>query len=159
MRICVHCIAMSTTSARRRIIRSLLAENAIESQADLVVMLAERGFNVTQATVSRDLASIGAQKGGDGYVMGSGNDRDDAAVMALAGIIDAFVVSIEPSGNLVVLRTPPGAAQMVAASLDRAALDAMAGSVAGDDTVIVVVSDRSDGRAFATTLHDLGASV
>jgi transcriptional regulator of arginine metabolism len=149
---------MSTSSARRRLIRSLLTDNQVASQADIVDFLSDRGFRVTQATVSRDLAGIGATKNGDHYVLG-GADQHDGAEMALAGIIDAFVDSIEASGNLVVLKTPPGAAQVVAAALDRVAYDVMAGCVAGDDTVIIVVGERGSGRGFAEQLQDLGASV
>jgi transcriptional regulator of arginine metabolism len=149
---------MSTSSARRRLIRSLLTDSQISSQADIVGFLAERGIRVTQATVSRDLASIGASKDDDFYVL-NGGDQHDGAELALAGIIDAFVQSIEASGNLVVLKTPPGAAQVVAAALDRVSYDGMAGCVAGDDTVIVVVSERARGREFADQLQALGASV
>lgn len=113
---------------------------------------------MTQATVSRDLANIGAIKDEDFYVL-NGGDQHDGAELALAGIIDAFVQSIESSGNLVVLKTPPGAAQVVAAALDRVSYDGMAGCVAGDDTVIVVVSERASGRGFADQLQALGASV
>lgn len=149
---------MTTTSARRRIIRSLLNEKSVASQNDIVDLLAERGFDVTQATVSRDLASIGARKDDDGYVLG-GEPLRDGAELALAGTIDAFVTSIEPSRNLVVLKTPPGAAQVVAAALDQASPAAMAGCVAGDDTVIVVVGEKASGRAFANQLQELGAGV
>lgn len=149
---------MSSSSARRRIIRSLLTDHEIGSQNDIVELLADKGFEVTQATVSRDLASIGARKEGEHYVLG-GNPEHDGAELALAGIIDAFVTSIEPSGNLVVLKTPPGAAQVVAAALDRVGYPEMAGCVAGDDTVIVVVGERIAGRLFAQNLQDLGASV
>lgn len=149
---------MTTSSARRRIIRSLLADHEIRSQNDIVALLAQQGLEVTQATVSRDLASIGAHKDGSRYVLGGGPDHDGAE-SALAGIIDAFVTSIEPSGNLVVLKTPPGAAQVVAAALDRAAYEIVAGSVAGDDTVLVVVGERASGREFADKLQELGARV
>jgi transcriptional regulator of arginine metabolism len=149
---------MSSTAARRRIIRSLLTDNEVESQSRLVELLAERGFEVTQATVSRDLSSMGAHKDGTHYVLGGAAGQDGAGE-ALAGIIDAFVVSIEASGNIVVLKTPPGAAQVVAAALDRVSPQEMAGCVAGDDTVMVVVSERASGVGFARMLHDLGASV
>lgn len=148
---------MSTSSARRRIIRSLLTDREVTSQNDIVRLLADQGFQVTQATISRDLASIGARKDGDRYVVDGGADHDGAE-LALAGIIDAFVASIEPSGNLVVLKTPPGAAQMVAAALDRVSYPDVAGCVAGDDTVLVVVSERASGRAVAGHLQQLGAT-
>lgn len=149
---------MSSSSARRRIIRSLLTDHAVASQNDLVEMLAEQGFEVTQATISRDLTAIGARKEGDRYVL-RGNPQHDGAEHALAGIIDAFVTSIEPSGNLVVLRTPPGAAQVVAAAIDRVDYTEVAGCVAGDDTVLVVVSETASGRQVAQNLQVLGASV
>lgn len=137
-------------------IRSLLADRPVMSQGDVVDYLATHGFEVTQATVSRDLASMGARKQGERYVLG-GSDDQDAAELALAGIIDAFVVAIEPSANIVVLRTPPGAAQVVAAALDRVSYEEMAGCVAGDDTVFVVVGERASGREFAQKLQDMGA--
>lgn len=137
-------------------LRSLLTDREITSQNDLVDLLARRGFEVTQATVSRDLVSIGARKDGSKYVLGGDPDQNGAE-LALAGTIDAFVESIEASANLVVLKTPPGAAQVVAAALDRVAYHEMAGCVAGDDTVIVVVRERSTGRQFAQMLQDLGA--
>lgn len=147
---------MPTSSARRRIIRSLLTDRNVGSQSDIVDLLAQQGFDVTQATVSRDLATIGAHKDGSRYVLAGGGEHDGAE-LALAGIVDAFVDSIEPSGNLVVLHTPPGAAQMVAAALDRVSYETMAGCVAGDDTVIVVVGERGTGRDFARHLHQIGA--
>lgn len=149
---------MTSSSARRRIIRSLVTEHEIRSQNDLVALLSERGLDVTQATVSRDLASMGARKDGTRYILG-GDPTQDGAESALAGVIDAFVTSIEPSGNLIVLKTPPGAAQVVAAALDRAAYAAVAGCVAGDDTVLVVVSERASGKEFADKLQELGAAV
>lgn len=147
---------MTTSSARRRLIRSLLTDRQVRSQGDIVDFLADQGFDVTQATVSRDLASIGARKDGSRYVLGDA-DEHDSAELALAGIIDAFVEVIEPSANLVVLKTPPGAAQVVAAALDRVAYESVAGCVAGDDTVLVVVSERASGRQFAGHLQKLGA--
>jgi transcriptional regulator of arginine metabolism len=149
---------MTTSSARRRIIRSLLTDHEITSQNDIVALLSDQGLEVTQATVSRDLASIGAHKDGSRYVLGAG-PHEDGAESALAGVIDAFVTSIEPSGNLVVLKTPPGAAQVVAAALDRVSYESMAGCVAGDDTVLVVVGERASGREFAQRLQELGARV
>ena len=136
----------------------MLTDHAVASQNDLVDMLAEQGFEVTQATISRDLTAIGARKEGDRYVLG-GIPEHDGAEHALAGIIDAFVISIEPSANLVVLRTPPGAAQVVAAAIDRVDYTEVAGCVAGDDTVLVVVSENATGRQLAQTLQVLGASV
>ncbi len=149
---------MSTTAARRRLIRNLILERVIHSQAELVELLATQGHVVTQATVSRDLQVIGAAKhGNDRYLIG-GRIAAGEARAYLARTVDEFVESIQASGNLVVLRTPPGAAQVVAAAVDGAALTDVLGTVAGDDTVMVVVSERSSGLRLAAELEDTGAA-
>ena len=149
---------MSTTAARRRIIRSLILEHSIGSQAELVEILGEKGHEVTQATVSRDLHVIGAVKhDGDHYVLGGRSDPDEA-IAYLARTVDEFVESIQASGNLVVLRTPPGAAQVVAAAIDGARLPEVVGTVAGDDTILVIASERASGRGLASRLEDTGAN-
>ncbi len=149
---------MSTTASRRRVIRGLILERSIGNQAELVEILAGRGYEVTQATVSRDLHVIGAVKhDGDHYVLGGRSDPDEA-VSYLARTIDEFVESIQASGNLVVLRTPPGAAQVVAAAIDGAHLPEVVGTVAGDDTILVIASEKSSGRALASKLEDTGAN-
>jgi transcriptional regulator of arginine metabolism len=147
---------MPTTAARRRALRSLLEERAPTSQAELVSLLAGRGFRVTQATVSRDLRALGAGKGRDGrYRLGGGNP--DEALDALGRVIDEFVSFVGSSGNLVVLKTPPGAAQVVAAAIDAAGLNGVLGTVAGDDTVLVVASEQVTGRGLAHKLEEIGA--
>lgn len=149
---------MSSTASRRRVIRGLILERSIGSQAELVERLAERGYEVTQATVSRDLHVIGAVKhDGDHYVLGGRSDPDEV-VAYLARTIDEFVESIQASGNLVVLRTPPGAAQVVAAAIDGARLPEVVGTVAGDDTILVIASEKSSGRTLASKLEDTGAN-
>ncbi len=149
------------TAARRRTIRNLVERRTITRQSELVDMLAADGYPVTQATVSRDLAAIGAvrERAGDGavrYVIpppGSGSEELDALARALAD----FVEAITPSGNLVVLRTPPGAAQVVAGAIDRAGIDTVLGTVAGDDTVLAVAADQSGGWRLAKELEQMGA--
>jgi transcriptional regulator of arginine metabolism len=124
---------------QRRIIR-ILAERAVTSQHELAALLEAAGHHATQATVSRDLEELGAVKvrrngkvvyalPGEG-MMPSGE--------ALARLLAGSVTSLEPSGNLVVIRTPPGHANMVAGVLDRASIEDVAGTVAGDDTILVV---------------------
>jgi transcriptional regulator of arginine metabolism len=90
---------MSTTAARRRVIRNLILDQAVTSQAELVELLEARGMSVTQATVSRDLAVIGATKANDDhYRIGERGDPDEA-VAYLGRTIDEFVESIQSSGN------------------------------------------------------------
>ncbi|HZD03897.1 MAG TPA: arginine repressor [Longimicrobiales bacterium] len=148
----------SSAAARRRVLRNLILERPVSSQSELVSLLARRGHAVTQATVSRDLQAIGAAKtDGDRYRLLDRGVHDEA-IAHLARSIGEFVESIRSSGNLVVLRTPPGAAQVVAAAVDASRLEGVIGTVAGDDTVLVVSSEHVTGRGMAHKLEEIGAS-
>ena len=134
------------TNARRREIRSLLVSGAVESQGDLRLLLADKGFEVTQATISRDLDSVGAERvkdnGGFRYQISRDPDAKDAALGALHEAVDEFVESLVASGNLIVLKVPPGAAQFVASRIDAAGVGGAIGTIAGDDTILVVADER-----------------
>ena len=140
-----------TASARRGMIASLIRDGEVDSQESLVKNLKARGILVTQATVSRDLLDLEAMRGKDQ----SGKSRYflplDAKPMA-RGSAD-LILSIEASGNIVVLRTPPGGAQLLASSLDRASqnksLKSVIGTIAGDDTVLVVSKAVNGAPALA----------
>jgi transcriptional regulator of arginine metabolism len=140
---------------RRRAIRSLIQERKVVSQAELVDQLRQQGYVVTQATVSRDLAAIGARKLGSQYKL---NGAVAGASGLLAQVIGDFVQSIAASGNLVVMKTPPGAAQVVAAAVDAAGLQGVLGTVAGDDTVLVVGSEQTSGRGLKHKLEEIGSA-
>ncbi|MEN8239120.1 MAG: arginine repressor [Actinomycetota bacterium] len=131
------------TESRRRFLRSLLVKESVSSQAELVDALAAGGFDVTQATVSRDLDAIGAArvKNGRGFVYQVGSSGADADKIALFQAVDEFVSSIAVTGNLVVLHVPPGAAQFVASRIDAASVEGIAGTIAGDDTILVVAGE------------------
>lgn len=144
---------MAETAARRRALRRLIGGSEPRSQAELVAGLRKHGFVVTQATVSRDLAAMGATKNGQRYVLG-GRVVDHRH---LARTISTYVESVTSSGNLVVLKTPPGAAQVVAAAIDAAGLAGVIGTVAGDDTVLVVAAARDGGRDLGRRLERIGA--
>ena len=136
--------------ARREALTQLVRTQAIASQRELVQLLSDRGFRVTQGTVSRDLVDIGAarvERGGD-MIYAIGNS-EPAGPHKLARVIADLLVSAEASGNIAVLRTPPAAANYLASALDRAALHEVIGTVAGDDTVIVVTRDMRGGHKFA----------
>ena len=128
------------TEARRRLVRSLLDRSSISSQAELQDALAAEGFEVTQATVSRDLDAIGAvrrRKNGS-FVYRMGDQDVTAERSALFQAVDEFVESVAASGNIVILKVPPGAAQFVASRIDAAVVDGVLGTIAGDDTIMVV---------------------
>lgn len=157
-----------TKVARQTRIAEILETREIESQAELQVALAEGRLKVTQATLSRDLDDLGAIKveaaGNrlvyrlpvDGASPGSGGTDHAAAARArLERVLSELLGTVDHSGNIVVLRTPPGAAQYLASVLDHSALPEVMGTVAGDDTVLIVARERDGGGALARILADM----
>ena len=130
---------------RQRAIAEMLREGPVRSQDDIAARLAGAGFTVTQATVSRDLEQIGAVKvkraGALGYSLPEQLGGSDWAAGRLQRIFAEWVISVEPAGSLIVLKTPPGSAHLVALALDQAKLSEIAGTIAGDDTLFVAVSN------------------
>ena len=152
-------MALAKPQRQHRIAR-LLAEQAVTSQAHLVELLAAEGVQATQATVSRDLEDLGAIKvrvaGGDTvYAIPELPTEQRAPEDHLRRVFGDWVVEVAHSGNLVVLRTPPGSAHVVGSALDRANLPQVIGTVAGDDTLIVVVAEEVGGPALAHQLAEL----
>jgi transcriptional regulator of arginine metabolism len=158
---------LNTRAARRETIIEIIRAGAVASQSDLVETLRERGIDVTQATVSRDLDEIGAVKtmSADGRLLYAvpaegGEDRLQADELEdinarLIRVAEDTMVSIDYSGNLVVLRTPPGAAQYLASAFDHSHLNDVIGTIAGDDTILLVVAEHSTGAAVAERLQQL----
>ena len=140
---------MSTVVARRAKAISLIKGGKITSQSDLVKELKKAGFSVTQTTASRDLDEIGAVRGRNGYTIADSDDGSIARSMPLPGDL---ILPVEASGNLAVVRTPPGGAQFLASALDHAALSSIIGTIAGDDTVLVVSRKASGGGELAKEL-------
>ncbi|MEN0129758.1 MAG: arginine repressor [Brevundimonas sp.] len=141
-----------TKAARHALISALLTRGAVASQQQLAELLADEGVSVTQATLSRDLVELRAVKvrtpsGGLVYaVPAEGAVRPVAAdqeMLAgrLARLCEELLLTAEASGNLVVLRTPPGAAQFLASAIDHSVLPSVLGTIAGDDTVLVIARD------------------
>ena len=130
---------------RQRAIAEMLREGPVRSQDEIAARLAGAGFAVTQATVSRDLEQIGAVKvkrgGALGYALPDQIGGSDWAAGRLQRIFAEWVHSVEPAGSIVVLKTPPGSAHLVALALDQAKLPEIAGTIAGDDTLFVAVGD------------------
>jgi transcriptional regulator of arginine metabolism len=152
----------ATKTARQQLVIELLGRHPIRSQPELAALLADAGVAVTQATLSRDLVELDAVKvrhpaGGLVYaVPAEGGDRSPrpavesvAAEARLARLCGELLTSAEASANLVVLRTPPGAAQFFASAVDHAELGAVLGTIAGDDTVMVIARDPRGGAALA----------
>ena len=157
----------SKTARHARIV-ALIRERAVHSQSELGDLLAAEGLTTTQATLSRDLEELGAVKvrGTDGspaaYVIPEDGQRPhrsaEQAPERLKRLLRELLISADASGNLVLLRTPPGAAQFLASAFDRSGLPEVMGTIAGDDTIVVVVREPAaatgPGAALAATLLD-----
>jgi transcriptional regulator of arginine metabolism len=154
-------------AARHARIVAVLAEHQVRSQGELAALLDAAGVHVTQATLSRDLEELGAVKlrtpdGGlpvyvvpeDGAPLAA-RSADDAPPQRLARLVGELLISAEASANLVVLRTPPGAAHFLASAIDRAVLPDVLGTIAGDDTILVVARAVTGGPALAQRFLEL----
>ena len=177
----MNTVSPATKTARHAQIAAILshAEAPVRSQEELAERLAQRGVRVTQATLSRDLEELGAvrlraadgalvyalpgEAGGPGSMPGGLAEAAEAQPRRppeagqepssrLARFASELLVAAEASGNLVVLRTPAGAAQFLASALDHAAWPSILGTVAGDDTVLVIARDPSGGQDLADSL-------
>ena len=147
---------------QHRVLR-LLETHAVSNQAQLVGLLAEEGIEATQTTVSRDLEEVGAIKvrvpGGDTvYALPELPVHQVAPEDHLRRVLGEWVVEVAHSANLVVLRTPPGCAHVVGSALDRSGFDGVIGTVAGDDTVLVVASGEAGGAVIAARLSELAGT-
>ena len=144
----------TNVSARRAKAIALIQSGAIQSQSDLVVALKKNGYRVTQATASRDLEEIGAvrARSKDGESIYKITDSSDDALSRINPVPSKLILSVDHSANLAVIHTPPGAAQFVASSLDHATLTGVIGTIAGDDTIILVSKKATGGAQLAKEL-------
>jgi transcriptional regulator of arginine metabolism len=145
---------------RQHRVARLLSDHTVTSQARLVELLAAEGVTATQATVSRDLEDLGAIKvrvaGGETvYAIPELPTEQRAPEDHLRRVFSEWVVEVAHSANLVVLRTPSGSAHVVGSALDRSNLPGVLGTVAGDDTLIVVVAEGTGGATMAEKLSEL----
>ncbi|HEU4361459.1 MAG TPA: arginine repressor [Mycobacterium sp.] len=156
--------ATVTRAGRQARIVAMLSSAPVHSQTELAALLAADGIEVTQATLSRDLEELGAVKlrgvdGGAGvYVV----PEDGSPVRGMSGgtgrlsrLLGELLVSTDATGNLAVLRTPPGAADYLASAIDRAALTYVVGTIAGDDTIFVAAREPMTGAELAAVLQEL----
>lgn len=145
---------------RQHRVARILEQHRVISQSQLVELLAADGVAATQATVSRDLDDLGAVKvrvgGGEtAYAIPEHSRERVAPEDHLRRVMGEWVVEVAQSGNLVVLRTPPGSAHVVGSAIDRSAMADVLGTIAGDDTVLVVASERVGGRRVARIVSEL----
>lgn len=145
---------------RQHAIERLLADNQVTSQGHLVELLADAGFDATQATVSRDLEELGAVKvrvpGGDAiYAIPEMPHQRQVPEDHLRRVFSDWVVDVAVNTPIVVLRTPPGSAHVVASALDRSGRADVIGTVAGDDTMLVVAAPGIVATELAAEFRDL----
>lgn len=137
--------------SRHAAILDLLGEAPIRNQAELQSLLKKAGHRATQATLSRDLRALGVVKTPQGYALPQGVGTGTAH--GLAGVVAEWLLTVQTAQNQVVLHTPPGGAQALALALDRASLDGVLGTVAGDDTILVICPDAKAARSVAKRLQ------
>ena len=153
----------TTRATRQARIVELVSQEQVRSQSELLGLLEAEGIETTQATLSRDLDELGAVKlrGAGGvpvYVIpddGSPVRGIEGGTGRLSRLLAELLVSADASGNLAVLRTPPGGAHYLASALDRAALHDVVGTIAGDDTLMVVAREPLTGAQLVARLREL----
>jgi transcriptional regulator of arginine metabolism len=161
---------LHSKAARHARIVSIVESRPVHSQAELAQALAAEGFRVTQATLSRDLDELGAVKlrtpdrgqptyvvPADGAPLAARHAADDPPAR-LSRLLAELMISAEASANLAVMRTPPGASMFLASAIDRAGLPDVLGTVAGDDTILVISRDPRGGDALVQRFLTLAQS-
>jgi transcriptional regulator of arginine metabolism len=159
-----------TRAGRRQLVLDILGRQSVRSQGELLEILSRKGFDVAQATLSRDLVELGAVKVREGKTLvyavpGQGGDRTarvapglDEVSSRLRRQCEELLVTARASANLVVVRTPSGAANYLASALDHANEPDILGTIAGDDTIMIITSGALQSRAVVRRLLALAGS-
>ena len=151
-----------TRTVRQALILELLEQNLVSSRIQLPELLKNKGVEITQGTLSRDLDELGAKKirpdsGRAFYAVGNTEETLAPTTVGtrekLRKMLDDLLVSSDHSGNIAVLRTPPGAAAFLASFIDRVSMDEVVGTIAGDDTVFVLARDPLTGKELVDLLN------
>jgi transcriptional regulator of arginine metabolism len=148
---------------RHNAIRELVARSAVSNQGELRRKLRRRGIEVTQATLSRDIHELRLSKGPGGYSLPNGNGNAAGAALedvgpAVAEMLDSFALRVQQAMNQVIIRTVMGGAQPVAAALDHEEWQEVVGTIAGDDTVLVICQDHRHAGEVESRLRKMLAS-
>lgn len=143
---------------RQRAVRSILEQHRVESQEQLQKLLARDGVQATQATLSRDLKDLGVLKGPRGYMLPAGEPEPPRPTpAALQEALQTFLTGVKQGENLVVLRTGPGQAGALASELDRAQLEGVLGTVAGDDTIFLAAASTRAAKRLSSRLSAMAS--
>lgn len=144
-------------SMRHTAILRIISEQEIETQDDLIAKLKENGFDVTQATVSRDIKQLGLVKTTDGegkYRYSAPHPSSSGSDSKFKNILSEAIISSESAENMVVVKTYSGMANAAAAAIDALASDRILGSIAGDDTILIVTKNDETAEEFSKILKD-----
>src|ERR1700735_3756329 len=134
---------------RQRAVLAALKHGPVANQDDLQRVLRKRGFKVGQATLSRDIRDLNLSKTSQGYALSSGENGAGVALPPVSRLVREFVLNIRAAQNLLVIKTIVGSAQPVAAALDETDWTEVGGTIAGDDTILIVCPDKDEARALA----------
>ena len=145
---------LNMKTERHNAIRALIADKAVASQDELRRKLARRGFDVTQATLSRDIHELRLAKGPNGYELPSNGAVHEEDQPSLKEVLAGFGLSVNQALNQLVLKTTTGAAQPVAIALDREGLEEVVGTIAGDDTVLIICPDQKRASQLRNLLEE-----
>jgi len=142
-------------SLRQRAILDSLKRGSFSSQDDLQRVLRKRGFKVAQATLSRDIRDLNLSKTHHGYSMPSGEGAAGIALPPASRLVREFVLDVRSAQNLLVVKTIVGSAQPVAAALDEADWPDVVGTLAGDDTILIVCPDKDAAHRLADRIGEM----
>jgi transcriptional regulator of arginine metabolism len=142
-------------AARQKAILDLLEQGPVESQDALQHSLVRRGFDVGQATLSRDIHELKLAKGPEGYARITESKASETFLPSVMHMAYQFVIEIRQAQNMLVIKTTVGSAQPVAAALDASHWPEVVGTLAGDDTVLVIAADKKKARALARRIREL----
>lgn len=138
---------------RHTVIREVLGSTPVTSQDALQKKLAERGLHVTQATLSRDIHELRLSKGPDGYSLPGGDGDDEDALPGIREVLHSFGLEVRPAANLLVLVTTTGSAQPVAAGIDYEDWPEVVGTIAGDDTILIICPDEQQAKTLKSRIE------
>ena len=140
---------------RQRAILDALKHGSFASQDDLQRVMRKRGFRVGQATLSRDIRDLNLNKTHQGYALPDGENGLAVALPPVSRLVREFVLEVRPAQNLLVVKTIVGSAQPVAAALDEAAWPEIVGTIAGDDTILIVCPDKDEARKLVLRIEEM----
>ncbi|HKH98939.1 MAG TPA: hypothetical protein VJ999_07515 [Candidatus Sulfotelmatobacter sp.] len=145
---------MNKTLRQRAILESL-KHGTFASQEDLQRLLRKRGFKVGQATLSRDIRDLNLSKTSRGYSLGQGEGAAGAALPPVSRLVREFALEVRSAQNLLVVKTIVGSAQPVAAAVDEAGWSEIVGTIAGDDTILIVCADKEEAHRLARRIEEM----